>query len=226
MRLLKHFFFAIAAVATAANAAAQFPGDVFFEDPNPVVFAGESVTLRVNTFTGTQFFGAALVDVAFPASEFVVDEVRAVETMQARTMAASAQVATGTGFAAYNASRLDGPFGTVSIVEIVGRPLVSAGMTTQVTLVPRQVVEPDGSPFATTNGFSATITVTAPNGPATEPPIQLVSPTPYSPDLDPLHAGVPLRRVGHEIVRFYPSGKGQLVARRERTVAPDPRDGL
>ena len=51
---------AIALALLSPTASAQFPGDVFFSDPNPMVAQGQTVTLTVEIFTGTDNFGAIL----------------------------------------------------------------------------------------------------------------------------------------------------------------------
>lgn len=200
-------------VALAPVSLAQFAGDVFFEEPSPFVVEGDTVTLRVQTFTGTQRFGAGLVDVAFNPIEFELLEIRSVESVQLSSTAVSTPLLAGAGFALYNTRSLVEPFGSMTLVEIVGRPLVSAGAATQVTLLPRQILQTSGAPFAAFRGFSATLTVT--DGSA----LQLLSATTDeasvepAPWVDPVFGGVPMRRFGHTLPRLESLFHGGLAVR-------------
>ncbi|MHC4895278.1 MAG: hypothetical protein ACYTFV_18455, partial [Planctomycetota bacterium] len=108
--------------------------------------------------------------------------------------------------AVVNDASLSEPFGSVELVRVVGRPLVSAGQSVQLTLQPRSVLDTQGLAIGNPAGFSASITVTSASALASSldphAPQVIDSAYPIAPWLDPLHGAVPYRRPGHVVPRW------------------------
>lgn len=190
----------------AAPAAAQFPGDIYFANPTPAVVEGDSLTLSVELFAGTDVFGATAVDLFFDATTFQVDEVRAVTGGPLAATVHARSTSQGHAFAVFNDGSLSAPFGTMTLVEIVGTPLVAAGQSFQLTLQPRSLLDPSGANFPASAGLSATVTVVsgaAPQSAALPPDLPWIE-GPVAPWIDPLWGNVPLRRPGYPLQLWTP----------------------
>lgn len=224
MRSMGRIAIAIALLSPASGA--QFPGDVFFTDPNPIVIEGQEVTLTVEIFTGTQDFGAIGSMLHFDPVEFELLSVRGLSGAQLTATTEQRAVAGGHAFGVWNTGSLTGPFGSIELIEIRGRPLVARGQSVQLTLVPADVLEPDGTPFTTFDGLSARIDVVTARVFASAAQAAGVRRLagPIVPGIDPFFADVPLRRAGHLIPLWqFEQERGVLLWRQRPWQTFDPR---
>jgi hypothetical protein len=232
MQLLKQSLLPVLFAAIAADhARAQFPGDLFFQDPAIAIEEGGQAELVVETFVGTSAFGLATFDLFYDPLLFELESVEvSTETLDAAS-GYGVELADRFAQAVVNDTSLTAPFGSVELVRILGRPLAPAGQSVQLTLSPRAVLDTQGQPIGSPAGFSATITVTAPAAltaaSTSAPPPILDAAYPIAPWLDPLRGGVPYRRPGH-VVRRWSLDQGPraapLLSRWKYVDASAPRD--
>ncbi len=101
-------------------AQAQFPGDVFFQNPSIAIQEGGTGQIEVVTFAGTDVLGAAQFDIVFDPSALEVVGVTpgSAEELE-RTMVS--KVSNGkVSVIILNDRSLTKPFGTVSLARIDG----------------------------------------------------------------------------------------------------------
>lgn len=204
----------------------QFPGDFYFVDPTPVVAEGQELTLTVEVFAGTNALGAASFDAFYDSLAFEVLSIRPIVDGVLDAKVYSVKTTQGHAVSIFNEGSLEKPFGTITLVEITGRPLISAGNDFQVTLMPRGALTPLGIGFPSVNGFSASISVV--DGSAmsliwddsgSDLPMPLV-PGPVYPWLDPLYGNIPMRRSGAPLLLWTIAPNGSSVMKWFQTYDP------
>jgi hypothetical protein len=127
--------------------------------------------LKIQLFSGTDPFGAAQFDLGFLDTELEIVEIRRLAHGNWKDKVYVAQSANLLSIVIFNDASLTKPAGTVALLEIVVLPKVNAGASTEVSILPREVLTTLGSTYSSKEGYSAEITVLAP------PPATLASRT-------------------------------------------------
>ncbi len=166
---------AAASLGLCATATAQFPGDVFFAQPSQTVIAGQTVEMEVQTFAGDKALGAIAFNVRYDASQVTVEMVNPGADPAFVNTIVSRELSGMTGIATLNDQALDSPFGTVSVAKLVVRPLVPPGESVQLQIEVVAMLDGQSVAFPTSDGLSATITVTSASESPTQP-IQTIEP--------------------------------------------------
>lgn len=171
----KSLVIAFAALGLCTTASAQFPGDVFFAQPSQTVPAGETVEMEVQTFSGDKPLGAIAFNVRYDASQMTVEMVSPGADPAFANTIVSREKAGMTGIATLNDQALDRPFGTISLAKLIVRPLVLPGETVQLEIEVVAMLDGKSVAFPTTDGLSATISVTSSLESPTSP-VQTIEP--------------------------------------------------
>lgn len=198
----KFLLFIIAQIFLSSVALAQFPGDVFFRQAAQLVGENEPFELDVHLFSGIQVYGSIQLSIDFNPSIFKVNSV--VGTTDGPDQQVCYQpYSNGIHIAAFNIDDLIGPFGTIDLLKISGSVVGDIGERSQFTILPKQALEPDGSPFRRLQGFASSIEVTAGSGAKTPANTFVRSIAgPLCPGIDEEHQNVPYRRAGAVIQLF------------------------
>lgn len=142
-------------------AQAQFPGDVFFQNPSIAIQEGGTGQIEVVTFAGTDVLGAAQFDIVFDPSALEVVGVTpgSAEELE-RTMVS--KVSNGkVSVIILNDRSLTKPFGTVSLVRIDVRPLLPAGSRINLVTDVKEILMQDSTTFGSFFGFGGEVVVTS-----------------------------------------------------------------
>jgi hypothetical protein len=147
-----------ASVIGAQPALAQFPGDVFFAQPNQASLGGAPVELELSGFFGSAAFGALHLEVQFSTTDFVVESIEPSGSFDFRLH--QAVVGSGRiGLAVFNDESMTEPAGTVPLLRLRVRPLVAAGQSALISVANKAGLNPGGLPYPNKNGASASIQV-------------------------------------------------------------------
>lgn len=145
-------------LGAADSAFAQFPGDVFFEDPATTVIEGETIDLDVLFFGGPEISGVVGFDVIFDPAEVELVAVSAPVSPAADTLFTFPGVGRDR-VVVVNDDSLVQPFGVSSVTTLTVRPLVPAGQSISLVLEARGAIAASGIPFAQSTGFGAQVSV-------------------------------------------------------------------
>ena len=144
------------------SARAQFRGDVFFAQPSVSVPAGGVAVLEVQMFSGADIVGATHIDIVFDSTRAEVVAVEPGATAELSDGVASAISPGRAGIVTLNGKSLLQPVGTVSLVRVRVKPLVTAGNRVALSIQVRSLLRHDTTPFPNSQGFSGEILVVTP----------------------------------------------------------------
>jgi hypothetical protein len=150
---------ALLLVLLPASARAQFRGDVFFANPSVSVPAGGVAVLEVQMFSGADVVGATHIDIVFDSTRAEVVAVEPGNTSELVDGLASAISPGRAGIVTLNGKSLLQPLGTVSLVKLHVKPLVTAGNRVTLSIEVRSLLRQNNTPFPDSQGFSGEILV-------------------------------------------------------------------
>jgi len=138
-------------VLATSSANAQFVGDYFFRSASSLVDVGDQVELELDFFSGSRAFGAVALEITLNPDEFRIDQVVMGEDFEASICTVDstdpASNSATTKVAVFNESSLQDPIGTVSVIKIVGTPLVAGGESTQLQVTSIDSLDSTGVAF-------------------------------------------------------------------------------
>lgn len=145
----------------AGIAQAQFPGDVFVENPSIASAPGEIVEVSFLAFSGDVPFGATGIIVNYDRA--ALKFLDATRTVDGLSVPADTSLDTDNGLilAAVNGEELDGPLGTVELATLRFRIDQSAVGRYDIGATARGFVDTTGRQFGTGRAFGAEIFVNA-----------------------------------------------------------------
>lgn len=147
----------LAICLTASVSVAQFPGDAFFEPSSVLIPEGQSASVDLLFFSGTEAFGSAILDFEFDPSKV---DVRVEPSPLGMAAVPSELRAPGrVSVAVLNESSLDAPFGTIVALRLVVKPRVPGGSSTVVTVRTREALQADGDALSPTSAFGLAVFV-------------------------------------------------------------------
>lgn len=145
----------VALLLTGAEADAQFPGDVYFENPSIAVPQGGKGTLRVVAFVGAEPLGAAHVDLAYDPAKLTI-----AGSMGDPGFTFEASDEPGDlGLLALNNRALASPIGTVLISEVEVQPLGAPGDRIPLSLSVRRLLRTNNVPFNAVSGLDGEVVI-------------------------------------------------------------------
>lgn len=188
-------------VVFSAQAISQFPGDIFFSEPNLVAVEGGEAVFEVVIFSGDEPFGGALFDVvSSDESIAAVVDVRVSESTSDDFFGNQIVEGASASSLVLNGESLDSPFGSITLAEVTVAALGSAGSAAQLTLVPREAVVASGESYPSLSGFAGSLTIVSPTTAVTVPARDAPRAVPDHRrflDIDANRGPVPVRREGH-----------------------------
>jgi hypothetical protein len=156
---LSRLLFVITLLFTWQKAAAQFEGDVFFDETDITVIAGEQVTVPALFFSGATAFGGVEFEISFDPA--VIDLIDIVSPTGDFSGVFSVHQNNNGNYAIVvsNQNSLAGPIGSVPLVNLVFEAVSVAGESTQLQATVRDSVDPNLVRFPPSAGFTSTVTV-------------------------------------------------------------------
>jgi hypothetical protein len=122
------------------SAAAQFPGDVFFESPSLAAAQGGTATFHVQAFMGTAIYGAAHMDIVYDPSHLTLVSVDVGESPEIGVV--TSVVSSGkVSIVSLNDGSLTAPIGTASLAKVVLRATGSAGTIAPIQIQVRSMLD-------------------------------------------------------------------------------------
>jgi hypothetical protein len=214
--------FAIVFLALLSSSAwAQFAGDVYFAEPSVAAGEGEPTTLEIQTFSGASALGGAHFVLRFDPAQLAIEAVRPGASPQFQDGLVSRPVPGGIGVVTLNGASVAHPFGTISLVEIVVRPLAPPGTDVEISIDALSLVDGESVPLADVRGLSATIAVTP--GPAMQLRAAALGGSPDPGAVDEVVASSPMRRPGYHVLLVRGMWRGGIyIAELVRVAVVDP----
>lgn len=190
-----------------ASAQAQFPGDIYLPTASNVVATSGELVLRVNTFTGTQRFGAVQFTLQFDPT--VLRFIGSAEPTGSPLRVSSTSRDGHLGVVVTNATGVNDPFGVVPLADLrflaIGQPMASSGLD----LTAQAMISLSGTVMATaavdgsvlvTSSSSAALAATLPDSPPPAPSPLVVTPAaPLVPNESERQRAVAMARPGQRI---------------------------
>ena len=149
-------------VLAAGTAHAQFPGDVFVDQPSIIAQPGDTVQVKVQGFSGGIPFGASGAEISFDPALLEIVSIDREEDTGLVEPDALLQEPGRAWVAVVNGQQLDGPVGTVELSTLTFRVSDTASGFVPVTVTHRGYVSTDGTPLPFSRGFGASIFVQPP----------------------------------------------------------------